>query len=214
MTAKIIWLVDEDIRQLRTCAALLRQALPDSLEIREVPVRPHKDDYGDILDHEDTVALILDQKLKNSGVAQYNGTELAKYVRALKSKLPVYILTNYADEAQEFAGSEWSVEDILAKDDFHDRTRTEITMARLLRHIDVYEDILSSREKRLRQLLNMGAQSELTSEEIEELSELQFQRTSVQVAEEMAKVQQLNNLIKEQDKLLKRLEELENESGS
>lgn len=211
---KVLWLVDENAQELITYAEMLQRALPDSLQVRPILAREHREDYMDILNSPDTVALVLDQKLKDTGIAQYTGIELAAYVRALKTKLPVYILTNYADDIQEFAGGEWSVEDIIAKDCFQSRELTETIVARLLRRVDVYEDILTSRAKRLRDLLMKGSQEDLNSEEIKELSELQFQDTSPTIAEEMSKLKQLDELLAKQAVLLKQLNELNTKAGS
>ncbi len=70
-----------------------------------------------------------------TGIATYTGIELARDLRRINSKIPIYILTNYADE---FVDGEWSVEDI-AKGSFRDDKQNEITSSRIIRRIDVYK---------------------------------------------------------------------------
>lgn len=214
MTRHIIWMIDENERELRTNAELLNSALPRTIEVVPLIARHLKEDYSDVLDNSETVAIVLDQKLKGTGIATYSGTELAKYMRTLKSKLPIYILTNYASEAEEFSGSEWSIEDIIAKDDLGDPERTTILVARLLRHIDTYEDILDKREHRHKELVMKGLSDELSTEELRELSELQFQRSSVSLTDELSRIKQLEELLSEQTKIIDELARLRKASKS
>lgn len=202
---RIIWLVDENKSELRTYTALLEKVLPESLEVVPVMAKPLREEYLDILENLATVAVILDQKLKDTGIARYSGTELARYLRGINSKLPIYILTNYANDTEEFVGSEWSVEDILAKEDFQDEDRTTIVIARLLRRIDVYQDVLLSREERFRALLAKSMQNELNKDEIEELEELHFIRSGPLLAGELTRIKELQQIIDANEELIRKL---------
>src|SRR5687767_923459 len=76
-------------------------------------------------------------------------------IKAIVPKLPIYILTAFANEEGEFEGSEFNVEAILDKSEIEDPTSetAKIIKARFLRRLAVFEDVLSIREKRFHQLL-------------------------------------------------------------
>ncbi len=203
----IVWLIDEIQSELRTYNALLRRTLPTSMVIEPVVARKNREDYEDILGNPRTAAIILDQRLKSTGISTYTGIELARYFRSINSKLPIYILTNYAADVQEFLGSEWSVEDILAKDDLKDESKKQIIAARFIRRLDVYDDILVGREQRFRDLLSRSLRHELNDAEIQELENLQLQRFSATLASELTRLEELDQIIDAQKKILSKLSE-------
>jgi FixJ family two-component response regulator len=182
----IIWLFDDEETQLRTYKALLQNALPcnSGARIQAAKALPHKEDYLKVVNDKLTGCLIVDQRMKETGEADYTGIELAKYLRALNDKLPIYILTNYDAIPDEFSGSEWSVEDILSKKKAGESDTMTIFIARLLRRLKIYQNILGEREQRFSELLRKSLDKRLTKKEINELDELRYQRASTILAEE------------------------------
>lgn len=185
----IIWLFDDEENQLRTYKALLQNALPrnSGARIEAVKALPHKEDYLRVVNDKLTGCLIVDQRMKETGEADYTGIELAKYLRALNDKLPIYILTNYDAIPDEFSGSEWSVEDILSKKKAGETDVINIFMARLLRRMKIYQNILGEREQRFSELLKKSLDKQLTKKEIKELEELRYQRASTILADEQSR---------------------------
>ena len=190
----IIWLFDDEETQLRTYKALLQNALPrnSGARIQAVKALPHKEDYLRVVNDKLTGCLIVDQRMKETGEADYTGIELAKYLRALNDKLPIYILTNYDAIPDEFSGSEWSVEDILSKKKAGESDILTIFIARLLRRMKTYQNILGEREQRFSELLKKSLDKRLTKKEIKELDELRYQRASTILAEEQSREIQQN----------------------
>ena len=197
-----IILIDEHKLELRTSINNLKKVIPSSIEIRGIIARPHLDDYFDILNELLTSCIIIDQKLKVNGDVEYTGIELAAYIRNLKPKIPLYILTNVADDPDEFLGGEWTVEDIISKKDLNDTDALNMIAARIVRHINVYEDIVTEREKRYHDLLVKSFEGNLDNDNIAEIEELQIQKQSPALAEELSQLKQLEELIKEHENLI------------
>lgn len=208
MEKRVIWFIDENQIQLQTYLRALQLLMLHDVEVEVdsiFPPYPNKEDYISMLDDPATSTLIIDQKLKDTGIATYTGIELAQYLRGINSKLPIYILTNYVEEKEQFSGGEWSVDDIIAKSDLEDITSDNAltTKARILRRMDVYKDILGAREQRFSHLLRKSLNDQLNNEELKELEELQLERTSTILADELRDVKVLEELVEKHKELLR-----------
>ena len=199
---RIIWLVDDNEDELTTYKSLLDAELPSTVVVQGAPARSKIGDYSDIVQDMATAAVIVDQRLKEAGIADYTGIELAQYLRALNGKVPIYILTNFADEIDEFADGEWSVEYIISKSEIVREDKRQIFMARLLRHVDVYEAILLGKAERFDNLLRKSLEDELTEEELNELELLKFEKSTPGLADELAQLGALREVIQEHEELM------------
>ncbi len=215
MDKRIIWLIDENENELKTYCRDLKNLMPDSVQIEGMIPLPRKEDYlSPMLENTSTATVIIDQRLKDTGIADYMGIDLARFIRSVNSKLPIYILTNYAQEEQEFAGSRWSVEDIINKADFTDDEKKLTLKARFLRRINVYSDVLEERERKFNQLLRKSLKEELTADELKEFSELDFHRTSTTLASEISQLQELEEIVEKHKKLMEKFKQAsENEEA-
>ena len=213
MCNKIIWLVDENQDQLRAYQHELGVCLQDHTQVQGILPYPTMQDYIEpVLNNDGTVAIILDQKLKDTGVANYTGIELAEFLRGIKPKLPIYILTNYSKDEEEFTGRELNVEYILDKADFKDDSKSKMMSARILRHINIYTDILTERGYRFDELLKKSLKHDLSEDEYNELEQLNYLRLSSILAGELDQVRQLEKVVSENKKLLSQLKE-KNKNG-
>jgi hypothetical protein len=170
-----IWVIDDNDAQLKTSVSLLQKVFPEFQMVPLLPL-PTLGDYAPtLLSDPETACVFIDQKLKEKGTAQYYGTELASHLRAIDTKLPLYILTNYVDEKELFEEGEKDVEDIIDKGKISDKDSDYIQnlKARLIRRIDNYNDILTNRERRFRELLLKSLVENLSVDETAELKELQ-----------------------------------------
>lgn len=213
----IVWLIDESAEELRTYLRALRDALPDTIEVRGQAPFKALQDYLPVLAYPQTACVITDQRLKVSGIATYTGIELAEFIRGFNTKLPVYILTNVADDTDQFSGSEWSVEQIIKKEDMTDAYGQQIVAARIVRRLNTYEDILDSRSERMQTLLSKGLDGQLDESDLRELETLGLQKTAPTLAQELSQVQGMEQLIRAHEDLMKRYKEFEaqfpNEEG-
>ncbi|HYT41863.1 MAG TPA: hypothetical protein VEP90_05925 [Methylomirabilota bacterium] len=202
----IIWLIDENRYELRTHRSILKRMMPESIEVRTIIAYKNLDDYLPLLNDPQTACIITDQKLKVTGIATYTGIELAEYLRAINTKIPIYILTNFADDSDEFIGGEWSVEDILRKDELSDVSKQKTLTARILRRIGVYEDILGEREEKFHTLLKKSMEGELENSELQELDELRLQKISPNLARELEQVIQMEQIVRAHEELMSRFQ--------
>ncbi len=202
-----VWFIDENAMQRQTFTNALRSALPDTIKVREQEPFKSLQDYLPMLANPQTACIITDQRLKESGVATYTGIDLADFIRGFNSKLPIYILTNYADDTDEFIGLEWSVDDIIAKADLADAEGQQIVAARIARRVDTYKDVLDKQSKRTQELISKSSREMLSESELEELENLGLQRSSPALAEELTQAHQLQQLIQEHESLMKQYQD-------
>ena len=204
MNDKVIWLIDENETELRTFQRELANRLGGNVKVEATAPYSKMQDYvKKALSDEKTVGIIIDQRLKNTGKAHYNGTELAEYLRGINPKLPIYILTNYP--ADLCSDEESNVEYILGKEDFKNDAKANTIAARILRHIDTYTDILSERGQRFKELLEKSMKHKLARDEYDELEKLKYIRLSPILAGELEKAQKLEQTISANQKLLAQL---------
>ena len=92
-------LIDEEQKALQTFLEDIEECFgPEITVIAEQP-QPTLDEMLErIHSIEQLVGLVLDERLQETGKANYTGMELAAGVRRLDGKLPVYILTNHAPD--------------------------------------------------------------------------------------------------------------------
>ncbi len=200
--ASIVWLIDDDENDAEECERFLE--ISGELEIVFVQPRPILSDYVDLITNPDTAAFIIDQRLSDSANAPYEGLDLADYLRALRPDLPIYILTNYADDTLEENGQ--SADAIIKKGNVRDYT--EVTIARILRSIKRYEETLTEKQHRLKTLIDRKIADELTEAEAQELEVLRsdIERPSDLVLSDQGLKQ--DAYLQEQEKRLAQLTEI------
>ena len=215
MNKHIIWLIDDDEEELTTYGNELKLDMSQEIQIKAILPYPRKIDYvSTLLEDPDTACIIIDQKLKEKGPATYTGIELAQYLRRIKKKIPIYILTNFPHDQDEFAGGEWSVEDIISKGSFSDEEGAQTAKARIMRHMKVYEDILDERAKRFNELLKKSLDDSLNEAELDELAELQAERIAPTLAKDVEELQKLERIAKTNEKLIELLTQNEEEEST
>lgn len=189
-----ILFVDENEDQRETYALMLQECFPEGENVPTVfgvEPKPHVGDMSFLVENPNVVAIVLDEQLKESGIAQYYGIELASYLRTLNSKIPIYILTSFVD-SEELLDGEMQVEDILNKQDLS--AKKHVVGARMLRRIDSYLDIMGNRNIRFELLLRKSVRGQLAEDEKEELEKLGFLRASSFEVEEIVSEKKLRKL--------------------
>jgi DNA-binding NarL/FixJ family response regulator len=205
MKRDVIYFIDEDPAARRANARALTSLL-DNQDIKIVEQEPFSDiaNYAKLLASPGTAAFVLDQRMKGSGQVTYNGTDLAKYLRAIDGKMPIYILTGHADDIEDFRGSNHLVEYIIGKDEIDDASseKAKTVKARMLRHLDVFNDVRDEQEQRFHDLLVKSLQKELTSDEQSEMDRIQGDNTAAILAAEREQERELNMQVAALRKLL------------
>jgi hypothetical protein len=206
MKRNVIYFVDEDEPARRANLRDLTTLLDNpGIEIRDLAPLKTFAEYDGIAAEPTTAAFILDQKLKPGGMT-YNGTDLAAYLRGIDAKMPIYILTGYADQLDEFRGSQYLIEYVIDKQHIEEPTSEEaiIVKARLLRHLDVFNDVRNAREQRFHDLLIKSSLEPLLADEEKELRELEGDRIAIVAAAEHERQIKLDTEIEALKKLLGR----------
>ena len=215
MNKHIIWLIDDDEEELTAYGDELKLDMSQEIQIKAILPYPRKIDYvSTLLEDPDTACIIMDQKLKEKGDATYTGIELAQYLRRIKKKIPIYILTNFPHDQDEFAGGEWSVDDIISKGSLSDEEGAQTAKARIMRHMKVYGDILDERAKRFNELLKKSLDDSLNEAELDELAELQAERVAPTLAKDVEELQKLERIAKTNEKLIELLTQNEEEEST
>lgn len=205
MKRNVTYIVDENPTARRANAQALRRLLDNpGITVVEVDPLPSFSDYNAILADQSTAAFILDQKMKQAGIVSYNGTDLAAHLRSIDPKMPIYILTGYADEAEVFEGSEHLVEFIIDKGDIQDEQSksAKIIKARMRRHLEVFNDVLDDREQRFHDLLVKSLSEPLTIEEQIEMDQIEGETTAPVQAAERKTAQELGEAVDQLRRLL------------
>lgn len=195
-----LWLIDENKQQAETYANVFKSQFPNSILV-EVLCPPYISmrEYLGLLNSSDTACIVIDQRIKDTGIATYFGIELAQFLRSINTKIPIYILTNVPDDPDAFLEGGWSVEDIIDKSDLAKigSEKLNVIIARILRRILNYSDYLAEREQKFNSLLRKTLSGEMSDEDKKELEEIQFERTAPILAEELPKLQELNKVLDE-----------------
>jgi len=199
-----IYFIDEDEAARRANARALVSLLDNpKIEIRSIPPLKTFAEYDALAAAPSTAAFILDQRMKASGSASYNGTDLAAHLRGIDSKMPIYILTGHADEKEDFLGSEHLVEHIIDKEHIEDPSSevAKIVKARMRRHLDVFNDIRDDRAERFHKLLVKSLREPLSVEEHAEMNELENAEEAPIAAAERTESQNLGEILEQLKKI-------------
>ena len=216
MPEQIVWLVDENKSELKLSGKRIKKILPKGaiLETIHPPLRAMSE-YIPIIEDIRTICIILDQKLKNTGYANYTGIELALYLREQNPIIPIFILTNYPDD---ITANGWGVEDVLQKDDFYsqveDETGSHILRERLSRRIAAYTNVINQTETRFSELLLKSIENDLSDDEREEFEALGFFRTKPTMTRELEQLAELEKIVDQHKRFLDEFREAKIDSES
>jgi hypothetical protein len=159
-----------------------------------------------IINQNQLVSLVLDQRLYESGDTDYTGLKLASVVRASLPKLPIYILTNWTDKLDDA----YHVEYVFEKEHISEDVYKKEATARVRRHVNVFEDIIDEREDRFAELLPKYLGSQLSKDEENEFLSIKAGRIKP-YSHEFDEDPELKAKLDEQaialDETLKRLED-------
>lgn len=157
--------------------------------------------------YNNVVAYILDEKLNVLGKTNYLGQELAKAIRDLNPKVPIYIFTAFKDEFDSTYGPA-EIEYVIAKDELSNDEMQRSLSSKIRRHHNVFSDVLSVRAKRLDELLIKFLDESISQEETQELNQLNLLRAKSIELEESSIVPTLKEKVEETSQRLDEIERL------
>lgn len=195
---KIIFIDDDsDIRA--TYELSMKMMFEDEFEIICLDAKPSIAEMMQLLDTlPDKVTYFVDEKLKHSGIASYTGTELIESLRVVDTKIPIYILTSFSDEVEQYLGD---IEFVIDKNYWESDEEEENLKKRFLRHINTYKDIKSEQAKRFDELLEKSLFSTLSKDEIVEFNALNLERSKKVSGERLISDESLAELTAASDEL-------------
>ncbi len=164
---KIVWFIEDNKNDADEYGQLFEKA--GDVNVVFVSARPAITDYTDLLTDDRTGAIIVDQRLSDFSGVSYDGIELADYLRYLRPELPIFMLTNYADD-ELLQGQGGSVDSIIDKKTV--RKRAAVYVRRILRSMEHYQAALTKRQARLKELIDRKLSSGLNEAEEAELKTL------------------------------------------
>lgn len=164
---RVVWLIEDNGDDAVRYKRLLERA--GAIQVHLGEVRARLDEYAELAGDPAVGAVIVDQNLGEFSGVGYYGLDVANYLRAVSSALPVFILTNYYDLDLEENGE--AVDLIINKGDI--RTLGSVYVARILRRMGSYEEALSGQLRRYRTLIDREIEGEITPQEKEELMALE-----------------------------------------
>lgn len=187
--------IDEDEQQRELFGELLEECFTD-FEIKTLEPEKTLENMTAGLVYIKPDVVVIDQKLKDTGVAKYFGIDLAVHLRGLWTDLPIYILTSQKD-SNDFDGLDWSVEDIFSKNDLYS-SRSKI-VKRISRRVENHRSLRNEKEHQYHELLiksldekNFTDKDELRFKELE--SELYSFDIIIEKAESAKLKSQLDKL--------------------
>lgn len=213
---KIVLWFDEDEGALRTYQSAMDVIFGSEVEVKGIIPPKTIDELIDIIQSESsTVAIAVDHRLKTTGEVQFDGMEAAEAIRGRGDiKIPIYILTNYSEDS-DIISNEFNVEYVLDKDKMSNEIFIKNMTARIRRHIDIFQDMLSKRESRFEELLRKSLVSELNADEQKDFNDLDFWRSKPILAREEPRAKELKaNLDKQEKKLNDLKSEIESKLGT
>ncbi len=167
---KIIWLIEDNANEADNYRRFIQRAINSSvgdLDVKTLDAKdfPKPEDYRELVTNNNTGAILIDYDLKRSGV-QYDGADLARYLRRIKPELSIYILTAYRPDVEGLG----EVEDVLPKEEMRKSAPEYLRV--ILRSMKRYEAALTKRQKRLNELIDRKLSGKINKSEDIELQKL------------------------------------------
>jgi len=207
MEEHILYFIDESEKDGRANAGALERLL-DAENVKVIPIKPyiHMSDYHKLIEDPRVKTLLIDQRMKSGSDVDYNGIELASFLRGHYSKFPIYILTAFKKSTAEFEEYQHNVEDIIGKDEIElSHENSKAVRGRILRRIAVYGDLLEETEKRFHDLLVRSITETLSPDELAELDLLDTERKMRTRGADLLEEQQLERALEILNKELESL---------
>ena len=200
--SKVVKLIEDSYEDADLYRQLLEAA--GEIKIEYVPARPGVTDYADLAADPETGAVVIDERLGVYAGVDYTGLQVADFLRTLRPELPIYILTNYANEIADDQGE--SVEFIIDKKTVRNAAR--VYAVRILRAMQQYEAALTKQQRRLKELIDRKLAGELSEEEEAELQRLRAAIERPFAPAEIEHERRWDEELRQQRELLEQLEQI------
>lgn len=203
---EVIYIDDREDSRI-TLVSYLQRAFGDEAKIVAVGPKPTLQEMTKSLSENWRIgAIITDERLNESGEADFTGQELCRALRQMYPKLPIYILTAYPNSV---FNEKYTIESILSKahleDEDGERFKEFSTRAR--RYLGTFDDIMSEREEEYTSLLREHAAGTIKVSDKERLAKISAELFKPVAYEEIIDPKLTAQLVK-QEKLLEEISKL------
>jgi hypothetical protein len=196
----VLWLIagkDDEADAIRA-----RLEAEGAFQVRIVKPRPALEDYSDLAADASTVGVIVGQLKRRRNDLNYDVIDLIDYLRALRADLPLFLLTNKdTAELEDRAASADAVFTVRELEQ-----RPQVYTSRMQRTIGRYQQALSQRQQRLRELLDRQIADTLSPDESDELADLQAELERAHESRVVKAVERQQRYLSEQRSLVAQLE--------
>lgn len=207
----IIYFLDEEEDQQFFLKMALTALFGATHEIRLLPVLQEMTGYLMLLDAGNVSAVFIDQQLDQTGeITSFTGVGLADFLRQHFPLMPIYVVTGHQIEGSELTTEKAGATDaVIPKPNLViDSPLSLMFKQQFLRRLERYEEALTARQRRFRELLAKSLQTTLTSEETAELEQMKAERLIPTASAESALSEQFQKETRELSNLLTQVEEL------
>ncbi|MCU0490094.1 MAG: hypothetical protein MUD01_00695 [Chloroflexaceae bacterium] len=203
--APLLWLIDGAASETRHYKRQLERT--HQLHVQAVPLRSAVVEYADLAANPHTGAVIISQKIGQQTNGSYDSATIADFLRTLREELPLFLLAS--SEAEDTSPVFDGV--LLAA---QLEQRPEVYIPRLLRAAGRYEQALSARRRRTKELLDQQVLGALAVDEEAELAALRsyFERPAdIKLAKRIekrdAELSEKRSLVEQLESLAQKLEQ-------
>lgn len=207
----IIYFLDEEESQQFLLRTSLMALFGKTHQIELLPVLPEMQDYLMLLDTGNVTAVFIDQQLDQTGVITgFTGVQLAEFLRRHFPSMPIYVVTGHKVDSGELVSEKaGSTDAVVSKTQLTIGSQQSLILKQqLLRDFGRYDEALTDRQRRFRELLAKSVQSTLTPEEADELEQMKAERLIPTASAESEAAAQFQKEASELSSLLTRVEEL------
>jgi hypothetical protein len=204
MEEKIVLFIDEDESNHRNLKRKITKLYGDSFRVEvKVPENSLEEAVRVIQGYgEGLASLMLDERLHETGVCNFSGTELANVYRTYDNLIPIYILTSHPGMKQSGV-----YEYVISKNDLYESEEVRTMLSqRLRRHVNQFLHIRDGRFQRLEELVRKSINSTLNGAEEAEFMDLKTWRLSPTELDEIQETKAMREWIDGQETILAEIE--------
>jgi len=203
---EVIYIDDrEDSRKM--LISYLQQAFGDEAKVSAVGPKPTiQETVKSLSENWKIGSIIADERLNESGEADFTGQELCVALREVYPKLPIYILTAYPDSV---SNKQYTIESILSKDQLKNKDGDDFRQFSIYarRYLGTFDDIMSERGEEYTNLLRKKIAGTIDEQGKERLLKIETELVKPVAYEEVVD-SKLTEKLDKQEKLIEEIRKM------
>lgn len=206
----IIYYLDDTEEGRRDLQMQLRSLFEADFKVLEMPLSQAVEEYTKLLADQPIAGIFIDQNLDETGeIAGYTGVKLVGYLRAIFTKLPIYLVTGHLIQGELESEEAGDADLVVSKGELVTDSPTSLRFRRqFLRRVEQYEKALRDTQLRFRGLLSKKFGEGLSPEEKSEYDALRVTREIATDEAEGQSAKAVNDQIDKIADLLRRVDQI------